>query len=79
MTYTGYRVKLKNGEPSAYGFCCGMVQKYYGFGTYVVELWHEHGSYHVRATGRSDARAMWKCCETVKEARAYFAKLKVAP
>jgi hypothetical protein len=65
----------KSGFLSAYGLSCGRIQKNVSC-AYEVQLYREHGIYHVRNIKTSDGGnrtiISWKCYETLLEAKKQY-------
>lgn len=70
---------------TAYQLACGAVQIFEGqcAGSFKVELYMEHGVYHVRSfhevldpLGPSTIKRHWSSFHTVKEAQKLFSELK---
>lgn len=65
----------KNGFLSSYGLSCGCIQKNVTW-AYEVQLYREHGIYHVRNIKTSDGEKrtiiFWQCYETLLEAKKQY-------
>lgn len=61
-----------DGRLSAYGLACGYVERRERNGI-SVELWREHGAYHVRAHDSAAGRIHWSGSTSLTTARQTFA------
>ena len=68
----------KNGFISSYGLSCGYIQKNVSC-AYEVQLYREHGIYHVRniqtRDGGNRTIISWKCYETLLEAKKQYQQI----
>ena len=63
-------------ENTAYALACGYVTRKY-YGAISVDLWREHGVYHVRAHDHATGkRQFWESFRTLKEAQAFYKEIK---
>lgn len=69
--------KRKDGRLTAYALHCGYVQRAYNYnGERKVELYCEHGMYHVRYFDYPMDEREWETFDTVNEAWRCYSKLK---
>lgn len=82
------KTHIKPGQPTAYGFACGYIQKA-ETETLSKELYMEHGTYHVRSTRHNSPQLntkfdgsvshtfkIWETFYKAAEARRFYNKIK---
>ena len=75
MTMKEPRFYTRAGTLTAYALGCGYVERRYGRTGGTVDLYREHGVYHVRLFDRETGRRVWVSSYTLAEARKTFRRL----
>lgn len=61
-----------DGRLTPYAFACGYVEQTER-NNKRVQLWHEHGTYHVRGHDYTEhERLFWECFDRLPDARRYY-------
>jgi hypothetical protein len=71
------QIRNDKNQLTAYGFACGYIEEL-EYNNRRIQLWHEHGTYHVRAHDyNTHTRLFWECFDKLADARRYYNKQSI--